>query len=146
MAAPTRTPLCLPPDLPYPITLLSLTAPSTPIQRGDVLLTYSYIYQPSSRSSFNGASPEKRSGRWLSALSGTLLPGKAAWSIKAGEVVTRPREVGMIEEECGHPEVFAGMCTACFQDVTECVSRSPLSSRFKTLGLTGALIGRVGAC
>lgn len=117
----SSTPLHLPPLLPYPITLLSLTPPATTINRADPLLTYAYTHHPPARSA---EPPERRSGRWLSPVSGSLGP----WAVAKGDVVAGPREVGTVDEECAHPVQLGGLCAVCGLDLTVCVPSPSLAS------------------
>ncbi|KDQ63166.1 hypothetical protein JAAARDRAFT_29174 [Jaapia argillacea MUCL 33604] len=111
----TPTPLKLPADLSYPIKIVSLdAAPSTSVERGSRLLSYSFIHtSPDPR-----VKPETRYGTWDSTLEGTI----DSWDIKPGQIITihRAREspVVSVQEPCKHGIQVGGMCGICGKDMT----------------------------
>ncbi|KAI6007141.1 hypothetical protein EDD15DRAFT_2152913 [Pisolithus albus] len=112
MSSPTR--VYLPPDLPYPIKVLSLDVkPSASVQRGARLLSYSFKYQPPTP----GSRSEFRFGTWDCPLDGTV----DAWRIRVGESIALQRakeHVITIIEPCKHGIQIGGLCGLCGKDMT----------------------------
>ncbi|KAI6031553.1 hypothetical protein BKA83DRAFT_26767 [Pisolithus microcarpus] len=112
MSSPTR--VYLPPDLPYPIKVLSLDVkPSASVQRGARLLSYSFKYQPPTP----GSRSEFRFGTWDCPLDGTV----DAWRIRVGEAIALQRakeHVITIIEPCKHGIQIGGLCGLCGKDMT----------------------------
>ncbi|KAG6333899.1 hypothetical protein ID866_5184 [Astraeus odoratus] len=113
MSSPTE--INLPPNLPYPIRIASLDVkPSTSVQRGTRLLSYSFKYQPP----IPGSRPELRFGTWDCALEGTV----DAWRIRVGEEITlqvaKRKPVITIVEPCKHGVQVGGLCGLCGKDMT----------------------------
>jgi RNA polymerase II subunit A-like phosphatase len=114
MSSPTS--LHIPPILPFPIKIASLDIqPPSQVSRGTRLLTYSFVYLPSSRDS----TPETRFGTWDCSVEGTIQ----TWKVKVGDVVSekRAREKAALEvlEPCTHGVQIGGLCGLCGKDMTE---------------------------
>ncbi|KAF8576120.1 hypothetical protein K439DRAFT_1419191 [Ramaria rubella] len=108
------TELCLPPELPYPITISSLDLHHpAEITRGARLLTYSFVHV-----SISSGTSETRFGTWDSPIEGTL----ETWKIKPGAVITQKRvlePVVLIKEPCKHGMQVGGLCGLCGKDMTD---------------------------
>jgi RNA polymerase II subunit A-like phosphatase len=114
MSSPSS--LHLSPNLPFPIKIASLDIqPPSQVTRGTRLLTYSFVYVPSSQDD----SPETRFGIWDCSVEGTIH----AWKLKVGDVITekRARERPAVEviEPCTHGVQIGGLCGLCGKDMTE---------------------------
>lgn len=108
------TELCLPPDLPYPVTISSLALqPSSQVTRGIRLLTYSYAFKSAATGNC-----ETRFGTWESTTDGTLH----SWKVNRGDIISQPKAVVVINEPCKHPVQIGGLCAVCGKDITEYVA------------------------
>jgi RNA polymerase II subunit A C-terminal domain phosphatase len=112
------TPLSLPPDLPFPIRITSIDAPSSSqVQRGTRLLSYSFVYLTPSTNI-----PESRFGTWDSELEGSIHK----WNMSAGDVISQrkaaDRPAVLILEPCTHNIQIGGLCAICGKDMTMCVA------------------------
>ncbi|KAI0931282.1 hypothetical protein AcW1_001269 [Taiwanofungus camphoratus] len=113
MSSPTE--FRLPPDLPYPIKIVSHTVqPSATVDRGTRLLSYSFTHAPPDAT----AQPEVRFGTWDSSFEGTV----EKWGFKQGEAVSarKAKEVPAIyvTEPCKHSIQLHGLCGICGKDMT----------------------------
>ncbi|KIM70352.1 hypothetical protein SCLCIDRAFT_101744 [Scleroderma citrinum Foug A] len=105
----------LPQNFPYPIKITSLDVkPSSPVQRGTRLLSYSFQYQPP----IPGSRPELRFGTWDCSLEGTV----DAWKVRVGDEITlqraKAKPVVIISEPCKHGVQVGGLCGLCGKDMT----------------------------
>lgn len=115
------TDLFLPSAFPYPIKITSLDAEqSAAIVRGTRLLSYSFVYLPTSPN----ALPETRFGTWDSAIEGKV----SAWNLNVGDVVSkkkaRDRPAVVVLEPCKHGTQLGGLCVICGKDMTKYISLS----------------------
>ena len=113
MSSPTE--VHLPQHLPYPIKVASLDVrPSSPVQRGTRLLSYSFRYQPPTP----GSRTELRFGTWDCSLEGTV----DTWKVRVGDEITpqraRAKPVITIIEPCKHGVQIGGLCGLCGKDMT----------------------------
>jgi len=109
----------LPAHFPFPIKITSLDVkPSSPVQRGTRLLSYSFEYRPP----IPGSRPELRFGTWDSSLEGTV----DTWKIRVGDEITlqraKAKPVVIISEPCKHGVQVGGLCGLCGKDMTTYVS------------------------
>ncbi|KAK8853067.1 hypothetical protein IAR55_003768 [Kwoniella newhampshirensis] len=128
------TPLSLPSNLPFPITLTRLIVhPGDNVRRGSRLLEYSFMSNEQrlkvekrrdegrsadlSKGEFEG---DDLSGTWESLINGEAV----GWlgGVKTGMVIER-RQAGRpllnIQQPCSHPVQLHGMCGICGADLTE---------------------------
>ena len=110
------TDLFLPSTFPYPIKITSLDAKqSADVVRGTRLLSYSFVYLPSSPN----ALPETRFGTWDSAIEGKL----SAWKLNVGDVISKKKardsSVVVVLEPCKHGMQLSGLCVICGKDMTK---------------------------
>ncbi|KAL4069798.1 hypothetical protein V8B97DRAFT_634789 [Scleroderma yunnanense] len=113
MSSPTE--VHLPQHLPYPIKVASLDVkPSSPVQRGTRLLSYSFQYQPP----IPGSRPELRFGTWDCSLEGTV----DTWKVRVGDEITlqraKAKPIIAIVEPCKHGVQVGGLCGLCGKDMT----------------------------
>lgn len=133
------TELYLPQSLSYPIKVVSLDAtPQSDIQRGTRLLSYSFIYIPSTPD----PKPQTRFGTWDSAIQGTLK----SWKIKPGDVISEKKAritpALVLIEPCKHGMQLGGLCVLCGKDMTKYVNIGP-SLRFLSFYLHSTKVSTI---
>ncbi|GMK53590.1 hypothetical protein CspeluHIS016_0101760 [Cutaneotrichosporon spelunceum] len=124
------TPLRLPEDLPYPITITRISVDKgTNVRRGDRMLEYSFMSatrrKELDKMAKEGKEPPSRIrgndmvGSWESPIDGEVKRWDS--SVKPGAIFERrnaSKPVVRIEQPCTHPVQFNGMCGVCGADLT----------------------------
>lgn len=123
MATPAATPLHLPPNLPYPITITRINSPAdSNVARGSKLLEYSFRQTSPAGPSTSDHKSLMLFGSWDSSLEGTV----ESWNVRVGQTLSgadaRAISAGggavRIREKCRHDVQIGGMCAVCGEDMT----------------------------
>lgn len=108
----------LPDHLHYPITVTKIKKRvGDKVVPRDILFAYSYVTQVKYGDRYDPEAETIVDKSFVTNLESSLEGNVRLWLVWEGDVITGPRDILEVEEECSHATQYAGMCTNCGKDM-----------------------------